>query len=260
MNHVTRNSRVTLKTVAVSINKHEVWDMQRFAEVELGVPFRFDAMMNPRIDCSLSPLAVRLSPEECVEFDVRDQDRTVEWHAFADAYQGPVHTPDTEGQLYHCGGGVDTFAINPYGEMTICTLSQQDRYDLRQGTFLDGWNSFLGDIRVNRRATRPTKCVSCELKAMCGMCPANGELEHGDAETPVDFLCEVAHLRAHVLGLPIARHGACEFCEGGSRFADVRAAAERLRGLDDTKPSGLGRRLTVINTDRKSTRLNSSHT
>ena len=242
-----RGLPLTLKTVAVSINKHEVWDMQRFAEVELGVPFRFDAMMNPRIDCSLSPLAVRLSPEECVEFDVRDAARTTEWQTFAAKYQGPVHTPDTEGQLYHCGGGVDSFAINPYGEMTICTLSQVDRYDLRRGSFIDGWTHFLRQIRVGRRATRPTKCVSCELKAMCGMCPANGELEHGDAEATVDFLCEVAHLRAHVLGLPIPPHGPCEYCEGGTQFGGVRAAAERLRALDGGKPSGHGRRLTVIN-------------
>ena len=159
------------QTVAVTINKHEVWDMQRFAEDELGVPFRFDAMMNPRIDCSLSPLAVRLSPEECVEFDVRDRERTTEWHTFADEFHGPVHTPDTEGQLYHCGGGVDTFAINPYGEMTICTLSQQDRYDLRQGTFLDGWNRFLGEIRVNRRATRPSD-HGFAARGLAGRCAA----------------------------------------------------------------------------------------
>ena len=52
-----RGLPLTLKTVAVTVNKHEVWDMQRFAEDELGVPFRFDAMMNPRIDCLLRDAA-----------------------------------------------------------------------------------------------------------------------------------------------------------------------------------------------------------
>src|SRR5436190_13219375 len=46
-----RGLPLVLKTVAVTLNKHEVWDMQRFAE-DLGVDFRFDSMMNPRIDCS----------------------------------------------------------------------------------------------------------------------------------------------------------------------------------------------------------------
>ena len=35
------------------------------------------------------------------------------------------------------------------------------------------------------------------------MCPANGELENGDPEAPVDFLCHVAHLRAKAMGIPV---------------------------------------------------------
>ena len=50
---------------------------------------------------------------------------------------------------------------------------------------------------------------------MCGMCPANGELENQDPEAPVDFLCQVAHLRAHAFDLPVAPHGDCEYCPGG---------------------------------------------
>ena len=36
------------------------------AEEELGVEFKVDGQINPRIDCSQSPLAVRLTPEEVV--------------------------------------------------------------------------------------------------------------------------------------------------------------------------------------------------
>ena len=53
--------------------------MQRFAEEELGVEFKFDSMINPRIDCSQSPLEVRLSPEECVALDLEDPKRSDEW-------------------------------------------------------------------------------------------------------------------------------------------------------------------------------------
>src|SRR5215471_5998043 len=67
-----RGLPLKLKSVAVSINKHEIRDMQRFAEEQLGLEFTFDAMMNPRIDCSQSPLAVRLSPQEVVAFDAQD--------------------------------------------------------------------------------------------------------------------------------------------------------------------------------------------
>jgi hypothetical protein len=56
--------------------------MQRFVEDELGVRFKFDSMINPRIDCSQSPLDVRLAPEECVALDLADPKRSDEWIQF----------------------------------------------------------------------------------------------------------------------------------------------------------------------------------
>jgi hypothetical protein len=35
----------------------------------------------------------------------------------------------------------------------------------------------------------------------------------GNAEEPVDFLCQLAHLRAHALQLPVPQHGDCEYCQ-----------------------------------------------
>ena len=65
-----RGLPLTLKTVATSVNKHEVMSMRRFAEETLGVEFKVDGQINPRIDCSQSPLAVRLTPEEVVALDM----------------------------------------------------------------------------------------------------------------------------------------------------------------------------------------------
>ena len=56
--------------------------MRDFAENELEVEFKTDVQINPRIDCSQSPLAVRLSPEEVVALDLihlRAQPNTVAW-------------------------------------------------------------------------------------------------------------------------------------------------------------------------------------
>jgi hypothetical protein len=60
------------------------------------------------------------------------------------------------------------------------------------------------------------------------MCPANAELECMDAESPVDFLCEVAHLRAYAFGIPVAPHGNCEYCEDGSRHQEIMQIVEKL--------------------------------
>jgi radical SAM protein with 4Fe4S-binding SPASM domain len=224
-----RGLPLKLKTVAVSINCHEMWDMQKFAE-DLGVEFKSDSMMNPRIDCSQSPLSVRLTPEEIVGFDMQDAKRVDEWKLFATTNFKPSNPPDHHEELYSCGGGVSAFSIDPYGDMSICVLSQQDKFNLRELSVRDAWDGLRG-LRRNKKVTRPTKCTDCHLKDMCGMCPAMGELENGDPEKPVDFLCRVAHLRAYSFGLPVERHGECEYCEGGTGYDELMAAAARLRVL-----------------------------
>jgi len=60
------------------------------------------------------------------------------------------------------------------------------------------------------------------------MCPANGELENGDRESPVSFLCNVAHLRAAAVGVEVPAHGACEFCAGGSEHEALLESARRI--------------------------------
>jgi radical SAM protein with 4Fe4S-binding SPASM domain len=200
-----------LKTMVVSVNKHEIWEMKRFVEEDLGLEFRFDAMINPRIDASHSPLAFRLTPEEVIGLDLQDPKRMAEWKSFTQKFNGPVHPPEKADELYHCGAGINSFSIDPYGMLSVCVLSRGDAFDLRKGSFQEGWERFLSKVR-HKKITRHTKCTGCEIKAMCGMCPANGELENRDGEEPIDFFCHVAHKRSRALGLSVKPHGECEYC------------------------------------------------
>jgi len=242
-----RGLPLKLKTVAVTVNQHEVDEMKRFAEGDLGVGFKLDAMMNPRIDGSAAPLGVRLSPADVVALDLGDPQRMKEWAEFSARYTTPPKSGD---DLYQCGGAVGSFAIDPYGQLSLCVLSEVDKINLREHSFRHGWDEFLGKIR-RRKITRITKCTACAIKSICGMCPANGEL-HGDAESPVDFLCEVAHLRAHAIGVAVPPHGTCEYCEGGASYAAVVATVASLReghGGGSPRRAGLPpapRRLPVL--------------
>ena len=137
-----RGLPLKLKSVAVTINQHEMQDMQRFAEEEIGVPFKFDGMINARIDCSHSPLDVRLSPADMVRLDSEDPARRAEWAQPVAEHPGAPEAPASD-QMYHCGGGVSAFAIDPEGKLSICVLSQQDSYDVRAGNFKDGWDGFM---------------------------------------------------------------------------------------------------------------------
>lgn len=220
-----RGLPLKLKTVGSKINCQEVASMKAFAEEELGVEFKFDSLINPRIDCSRAPIGVRLCPEEVVALDLY-------WPKIAAEYRANLErearTPiAASNKVYTCGGGLKTFAIDPYGLMTVCTLSQQEGYDIRKGSVREGWEHFLTSVR-SRERTRPSKCTNCQIHAACSMCPANGELENGDPESPVNFLCEVAHLRATALGVPVPAHGDCEFCTDGERRRSLIDSATRI--------------------------------
>ena len=108
-----RGLPLKLKTVATSINKHEVMAMRRFAEDELGVEFKMDGQINPRIDCSQSPLAVRLTPEEVVALDMatpKGNERVSQTWQNEDLERPPNSAHDRH--VYFCGGGMNSFAIN----------------------------------------------------------------------------------------------------------------------------------------------------
>lgn len=220
-----RGLPLKLKTVPTTINYHEVYGMKRFAEEELGVEFKFDPLVNPRTDCSQSPLAVRLTPEQAVALEFRDPVRRAEYLRLVEAELATALRRTSK--RYTCGGGHNGCAIDPNGRMTICVLSHRNGYDLRSGSFTKGWDTRLKDIRETKN-TRETICTNCRITSLCSMCAANGELESRDAEKPVDFLCQVAHLRAFALGLEVPAHGDCACCPGGAQHAPLKNAADRL--------------------------------
>jgi radical SAM protein with 4Fe4S-binding SPASM domain len=222
-----RGLPLKLKTVPTSINKHEVGAMRLFAEEELGVEFKMDGQINPRIDCSQSPLAVRLTPEELVALDMADPKGKSEYLRLAKHdLEKPANLSQID-TIYFCGGGMNSFAINAWGEVGICVISQQETFSVRAAGVQAVWEESLLQLR-NRKRTRVTKCVECRIQSLCGMCPANGEMENGDRESPVEFLCNVAHLRAQVVGVEIPAHGKCEFCAGGTEYAGVLESARRI--------------------------------
>ncbi len=223
-----RGLPLKLKTVATSVNKHEVLAMKQFAEEDLGVEFKADAQINPRVDCSQSPLAVRLTPEEVVALDMSSPKVRAEYVKLAARdRENPPNLSQVD-TVYSCGGGMNSFAVNAYGEIGICVISQQETFSIREGGAKQVWERSLAHLR-SRKRRRLTKCQECKIQSLCAMCPANGELENGDRESPVSFLCEVAHLRALAVGAEVPVHGECEFCADGAKHKEVTESARRIR-------------------------------
>jgi len=185
-----RRLPLKLKTVLMTPNREELGEMQAFAK-SLGVEFVFDPMLSPGLDGSLLPTQLRLSPEEIVDVEKADPGRAGRW---------PEHFKDikdfknTDRKLYTCGAGTNSFHIDSFGRLCLCLTARQPSYDLRAGSFHQGWEEFIPQQRLLEYG-EGYACGSCDLRAACAQCPALAQLEQGDPEKRVEFLCQVAHQR-----------------------------------------------------------------
>ena len=187
-----------LKSIVISTNKHELWAMKAFAR-EMGLQFRFDPIMNPRLDGSCDPLRFRISPEEVLALDRLDEDRWNGIEQFTRAFFGPPPIPEA---LYTCAAGRFSFHVDPSGQLSVCLMAREPSYDVRSGSFQEGWHDFIPRV-LSLKRKKTTPCQTCNLQDLCHQCPGYALLETGDAETPVDYLCRLTQLRAEALGLEL---------------------------------------------------------
>lgn len=183
---------VSLKTMALTLNEDELPRIKAFAE-ERGLKFRFDAMLNPRLDGTKGPCEFRLAPERVVELDLEYEERADEWKAFCKKFL----TPSSSEYLFNCGAGICTFHIDPYGKLSPCQMVRFRSHDLRKTAFTEAWEDHIpATLKLNPQGDYP--CSRCELISLCGQCPGWAWLEHNAPEKPVEYLCRIAHLRAEV--------------------------------------------------------------
>jgi radical SAM protein with 4Fe4S-binding SPASM domain len=138
-----------------------------------------------------------------------------EWRDFCDRFVGVEPDPRYR---YICSAGLNMFHIDPYGRLSVCMISREPEYELLRGTFREGWDEALLETRY-QPASNDYVCAGCPLMSLCGQCPGWGRLEHGDPEKRVEFLCEVAHLRARAAGIDVD-------VRPREKHADTRALAE----------------------------------
>ena len=188
--------RVRMKSTITRRNLHEIEAMREIAD-GYGLDYRYDPVINAGLDGSLAPLEERLSPEEILELDMRDQTRWKGlrefWERFGD------YAVDDPALLYQCGAGTDSFHVDPMGRLSVCMMSREPSYDLLEGSFDEAWRHFVPGV-LGTTLTKESPCAECRLLPLCGQCPGLARIETGDPERPVEFLCRLAHLRAEALG------------------------------------------------------------
>jgi len=99
-------------------------------------------------------------------------------------------------KLFNCGWGKDP-AVDAYGRVQGCLLLRHPGfvYDLKIGTLKDAVENFFS-IHRERLVTNSDyleKCGNCSLFGFCEQCPAHSYMENGTLDTPVEYLCCLAH-------------------------------------------------------------------
>lgn len=162
---------------------------------------RDDPAKNARIS------KIRASPEETVGMLCRNPLYQKDMRQFCGNFIGPPGEI-----LFSCGAGHGT-CIDAYGKAQMCLPLRDPEtvVDLRRGsdrlTPISGLRYALTEFFPRLREMRATnpeylrRCARCFLKGLCEQCPAKSWMEHGTLDTPVEYLCGVAHAQAKYLGL-----------------------------------------------------------
>lgn len=139
-----------------------------------------------------APTELRVSPEEVAAIDLATEARRAPWVA---EYQEKkdFRLPD---RLYLCGAGLSNFHIDPYGNLQPCVLTTHVQYNLRQGSFLEGWNGPIAAIRDVVPRDGYT-CNDCEMRPVCSGCPALFHVENGAADVRSSYICRTTQARYH---------------------------------------------------------------
>jgi radical SAM protein with 4Fe4S-binding SPASM domain len=180
---------LSLKTILMSLNTHELFDMEHMAR-EWGIKFRFDPSLFPRFNGERTPLDLRIPPEEAVEKEFSDPTRAGNWKKYFEETKGSIWSDN----LYHCGAGVTSFHIDPYGFLKPCLMSDNFSYNLSGGSFLKGWEEVIPRIS-DMKPDAAYSCNGCEKRYLCDLCPAFFKWENGAEHIRSEYLCAIGNRR-----------------------------------------------------------------
>jgi len=172
---------------------------------------------------------LRVSPQEWLEVISRRKEEYIKsMQEFCLKFMRP-----SGDKLFPCGSGHGG-CIDAYGKFQPCMLFRHPDYiyDLRRGSLNDALTDFFPKLREIKALNRDylKRCAKCFLKGFCEQCPAKSWMEHGTLDTPVEYLCEIAHTQARFLG----------FLEKSENAWEVKNWQERIRKFcADRKPNNI---------------------
>ena len=141
-----RKLPLTLKTTGTTLNRDEVLKIKEYVSRLGDVRYKFGADIRPRLDGSEDVYQHQLPQEEIAAIEGADQEFRAE-RARQDRERAKARA---EGQDF-CRGGKYKFHIDAYGQLQLCSNNRERSYDLRGGSFLEGFYQVLPTFPCSSR-------------------------------------------------------------------------------------------------------------
>lgn len=144
---------------------------------------------------------LRNSPQKGLKILVRNKEEYFrEMREFYSKFMSPPSN-----KLFSCGAGIQSGCVDAYGYFQLCLLLRhpETTYNLKKGSLKDALTNVFPKTRKIKASNSSylARCAKCFLKGLCEQCPAKSWMEHGTLDTPVEYLCKIAHAQARYLGL-----------------------------------------------------------
>ena len=183
---------LALKSVVLSKNKSDLPAIKKMAQ-DMGVNFRYDGSVFPRLDGSDAPYWDRLDIEEMLALDREDPERM---HAWTLQYELSQKLGlRSEKYVYSCGAGKRSFHIDCQGRLAMCMMARTPSYNILELGFPRAWEELGKETQLERTLQVP--CLDCGASGICIQCPGWSQLVYGDNESVVGFICKLNKAREH---------------------------------------------------------------
>lgn len=122
-----RQIPLALKSTAMTLNHREILDVKRYVESLGTVRYKLGEEIRPELDGGAGPFRYALSEQDLAGLNRQDADLQRD-ACLRDSVEPPP-----------CRSGMRTFHIDAYGRLQLCSGNRHQSYDLRDGSFRNGF-------------------------------------------------------------------------------------------------------------------------
>ena len=160
-----RRLPVTLKTTGMTVNRDEVLAIKEHVQRLGNVQYKFGADIRSRLDGAEDVYDYQLTAEELAAIEQQDPEFRGE-RARQDCEKQEMIRSDQD----LCRGGRYKFHIDAYGQLQLCSANRRQSYDLRQGSFREGFYECLPRCPCPNRPLIPSAELLPVETVASGLC------------------------------------------------------------------------------------------